>query len=95
MQKKNKPSYPSPVILGELYRSVNNNEKLKSSQIVIKNKLLTPGFEKFLSQAYVLYTNYKEEIQALMRKFEACDEFELLLGKGNFGGNWNFNKNNV
>ena len=95
MQKKNKPSYPSPGILGELYRSVNNNEKLKSSQIVINNKLLTPGFEKFLSQAYVLYTNYKEEIQALMRKFEACDEFELLLGKGNFGGNWNFNKNNV
>jgi RNA-dependent RNA polymerase len=81
MQKFYKPSYPSPGILGKLYRSIIINQEIKFFKSTLNPKFIKSGHENYLVQASNILDYYKQEIQTLLRKFQLQNEFKLYQNK--------------
>lgn len=81
MQKRFKPAYQSPGILGVLHRSIVQDEKLIICNYAVNNNLIVDGFEKFLLRASEIYSIYQQEMENLLRKTQLPHESHLLSAK--------------
>ena len=88
--KKNR-CYESPGILGKLYRQINkNNELFDNFKLNFFKKAIKRDYEininfitkncfSYLSEAYIIYNDYKIRLCNLMKKYNFCTEGELFL----------------
>ncbi|RAW32219.1 hypothetical protein PC110_g11433 [Phytophthora cactorum] len=85
MQKKDKPSYPSKKILGNMYRrckAIYDTTMTKGmSQMPIRDDhFLISGYTDYVEQAQLLYRQYKLRLRALLLMSGAQTEAELATG---------------
>jgi len=82
--------YKSPGILGKLYRMIDKKEIYDIFRINFFNKVIRRNYEinlkyitkdcfQYLSNAYIIYNNYKIMLCNLMKKYNFCTESELFL----------------
>ncbi|KAI7881914.1 RdRP-domain-containing protein [Lichtheimia hyalospora FSU 10163] len=86
MEKKDKPSYESKKILGQLYRSIKSGEfqhyrkQLNTKKTEYDGRLRYPGMEKFIARARRMKRRYDEELTSLMDQFGIPTEAEFMTG---------------
>ncbi|CAH0482408.1 unnamed protein product [Peronospora belbahrii] len=85
MQNKEKPSYPSKKILGKMYRRCKaifdtTTTKGPSQMPFRDDHFLTTGYTDHVSQAEILYRQYKLRLKALLLMSGAQTEAELATG---------------
>ena len=85
-------SYPSPGILGILYRSTVVDDQFVSCKRTVNQKLLVYGFQEYLTHAYDIYNTYKHEIQDLLRKFQLKHECQLFQPRSLMNRNFTQNR---
>ena len=89
LTNKNK-IYESPGILGKLYRKIDKNElfgnfrnnffeKVIKRNYKINKNLITKNCFGYLTDAYLIYNDYKINLCNLMKKYNFCTESELFL----------------
>ena len=90
--------YKSPGILGKLYRMIDKKEIYDIFRINFFNKVIRRNYEinlkyitkdcfQYLSNAYIIYNNYKIMLCNLMKKYNFCTESELFLNLRVFKNN--------
>ncbi|CAG8460481.1 5250_t:CDS:2, partial [Racocetra persica] len=80
MEKPDKPSYPSPKVLGRLYRSIEVSDFSPYTEIVFDDRLLVPGIEAYLEDARECKRDYDSEVRGLMNQYGILSEYEVASG---------------
>ena len=79
MEHNSPESYQSSKILGILYREVKEIPEISIPEPSTEN--LVPGFEKLLFEARNLVTDYKKDLEMLMKRFGVACEVELIIAQ--------------
>ena len=85
MEKRDKPSYESQKVLGQLYRKIDNHEldEYKNeldNNTKYDNRMWVAGMEKYVYAARALKSQYDDDVKNLMRQFGVSTEAELMSG---------------
>ncbi|OQR87423.1 RNA-directed RNA polymerase [Thraustotheca clavata] len=83
MENTYKPSYESKRILGQLYRlskSTRLKEPTHSIHQKVNTKILQPGYEDYLEDAYDCFYYYSNALYDVAYRYEIDSEIELISG---------------
>jgi RNA-dependent RNA polymerase len=80
MEKPDKPTYRSKKVLGELYRSIKEEEYEPYTDSEFDESLRVDGYEKYLENARILKAEYDLNVKGLMNQFGVMTEFEVTSG---------------
>jgi RNA-dependent RNA polymerase len=80
MEKHDKPTYKSEKVLGNLYRSIEEESFNPCSQMILDDRLHVEGYKTYVEDARKIKSLYDADIIGLMNQYGVKTEFEVVSG---------------
>jgi len=82
MEKKNKATYESVKIIGQLYRKVKEpaTQLAYTTPITVDRQLIIEGLERYLDDARINLAEYEFQLQSIMNQYGIKHESEVISG---------------